>query len=469
MEPTRMIRAAALSFVVTLVLYPARAVGESETSFGDETLVFELDNGLQVVLQPDMSVAHVAVSVSYPAGERWQPRGYRGLAELTSRLMSNGSRNVEAGEYHRRLERAGAIGVGAWTTPDAVTFSQVVPPQHLATVLWLESDRMASMLASLDRRALRVARNGLIRDIHGAEARSAVTGLEEVIGEVIYPADHPYRRIGVAQEDIEAIRLRQVQWFFQQHYGPADARIALVGRFDVARARSLVEQYFSTIRSSHRARRAVTPAPLEPLEGRIRVVYGALTTARTLRMIWVTPGFLRDGDAELDIVAYVLAHGHRSRLHRRLVEEVGLSSSVYAWQTSRELGSTFRVYVQATPEGGFEEIVAGIEEEVQRLCEEPLEPAELERVVQLNRERELIDSQSLSERAQTLSRIRSPLAEDGVYRVEDNIARYDSVTPESVREAACRYLPVNGRLVVLVVPWDRASERGAIVTQEAGR
>lgn len=468
MTRTGMTRASTSLLVLSLMLSPQWSGAERGSSFAPEPLVYELDNGLQVVLHPDAAVNHVAVSVSYRAGEREQPEGARGLAELTERLMYNGSRNVEPAEFHRRLERAGAIDIDSWTTADAVTFSQVVPPQHLPTVLWLESDRMASMLAPLDRGAVSVARDGLLRDIHGAEARSAVTGLEEVIAEVIYPPGHPYRRVGSEEGDVEGLRLRHVQWFFQAHYGPANARLALVGRFSVAEARSLIDRYFSTIRRSPAPRRAPQPPALDSLEGRVRVLYGALTMARTVRMIWPTPAFLTPGDAELDVAAYVLAHGRRSRLHRRLVERAEVATGVFAWQMSRELGSTFRVHVQVTPEGDFEAVVESLEEEVRRLCDEPLDARELERVLLMNRERELIDAEGLSTRAQTLSRIRSPLSEDGVYRIEENIARYDAVTPESVQQAVCQHLPAEGRLVVIVAPWDRATERGTIITREVG-
>jgi zinc protease len=469
MSPSAARRSMLFTFGLLVTVSTTASAQSSPTVASQDVEVFELESGLQVVLRPDASTTQVAVSVSYRAGEREQPLGYRGLAALTERLMFNGSRNVAPGELHRRLERAGAVHIDSWTSADAATFSQVVPAQHLATALWLESDRMASMLARLDRRALKIARRGLVRELHEAETVSAATGLDEVIDQVLYPEGHPYRRSGAVEAEVRRLRLRHVQWFFQRHYAPRDARLALVGRFTPREARALVERYFGTIRSSHRPLRTPAVEPLGALQGRIRVVFGALTRSRTLRVIWTTPAFLTAGDAELDVAAYVFAHGRRSRLHRRLVEEMDAASAVYASQMSRELASTFRVQVQARAGADLDAMVEAIEAEVRQLCEEPLAAEELERILQMNRERELIASDSLLERAEMTSRLRSPLRDDGVFHVEDSVARYSSVTPESVQQAVCRYLPVDGRLAVLVVPWDSAPEQGMIITQESGR
>ena len=106
----------------------------------------ELDNGLEVLLLPDRSHPRVAVCVSYFTGLRDQRAGYRGLAHLTEHLMFQGSRNVGEDQFFQHLERSGATSRNATTDPDFTSYWEVVPSNRLATVLWLESDRMAYML-----------------------------------------------------------------------------------------------------------------------------------------------------------------------------------------------------------------------------------------------------------------------------------------------------------------------------------
>ena len=52
-------------------------------------------------------------------------------------------------------------------------------------------------------------------------------------------------------------------------------------------------------------------------------------------------------DAELDLLADVLANGKTSRLYRALVYERRIATDVAAYQNSRELGSFFQLVATA--------------------------------------------------------------------------------------------------------------------------
>jgi predicted Zn-dependent peptidase len=326
---------------------------------------------------------------------------------------------------------------------------------------------MASLLAVVDAESVERERGLLAQERTLALSRNALHGIDEAVARVLYPADHPYRRMGDSERDLSNIRIEHVQSFFQRWYAPHNARLAIVGDFDVDAARMLVDEYFGTIASSHS-----TPPPrpeateLRPLTGDRRVTYGSLASARQIRMIWPTPAFLTPGDAELDDVAYILGRGESSRLYSRLVTETGMATEVFARQYSFELASYFVIFAEAAPERALDDIVPIIDEEVSRLCEAPPEHREFQRAQYLNRARELITDESLATRAVSLSRIRSPLADDGFYRLEDDLERYAEVTREDVQQAVCRFLPTERRLVVSVVPWDGAPDEGAVVVDE---
>ena len=55
------------------------------------------------------------------------------------------------------------------------------------------------------------------------------------------------------------------------------------------------------------------------------------------------------GDAELDVVAGVLAGGKNSRLYKRLVYDLQIAQNVSAYQASNGLGSMFLIEVMARP------------------------------------------------------------------------------------------------------------------------
>lgn len=428
---------------------------------------FTLPNGLEIVLQPDERHPRVAVSVTYGVGERDQPEGLRGIVPMIEGLMGRGSRNVEPGGHDRHLDHAGATERGSLITSDDSTFYEEIPSNHLATALWLESDRMASLLAVVDREAVDSQRALLADERTRTLSRNALHGLDVAVARVLYPAAHPYHRVGDSDEELSRIRLEHIQYFFQLWYAPHNARLAIVGDFEIPTARDLVERYFGSISSSYSTPpRRLEAAESRPLSSDRRVTFGSLASARQVRVMWPSPAFLTPGDAELDGVAYILGRGDSSRLVRRLVTESGMATEVFARQYSFELASYFMIFAEAAPDQALDEIVAIIDEEVARLCESPPEPREFERAQYLNRAREIISDESFSTRAVSLSRIRSPLSDDGFYRLEHDLERYAAVTAEGVQRTVCRFLPRDRRLVVSVVPWNDAPDEGAVISDE---
>ena len=65
------------------------------------------------------------------------------------------------------------------------------------------------------------------------------------------------------------------------------------------------------------------------------------------------------GDADLDLVADLLASGKTSRFYRRLVYEMRLATEVAAFQQSREVSSFFQVIATAAPGHTLEEVESG--------------------------------------------------------------------------------------------------------------
>ena len=66
-------------------------------------------------------------------------------------------------------------------------------------------------------------------------------------------------------------------------------------------------------------------------------------------MAWHSPAMFADGDAEMDLLADLLANGKTSRLYRTLVYERRIALDVSAFQSSRELGSFFLLAATAAP------------------------------------------------------------------------------------------------------------------------
>ena len=429
----------------------------------------ELDNGLEVLLLPDRSHPRVAVCVSYFTGLRDQRAGYRGLAHLTEHLMFQGSRNVGEDQFFQHLERSGATSRNATTDPDFTSYWEVVPSNRLATVLWLESDRMAYMLDHLNETTLDQQREVVLSEFRQEHRGSPLDRVNEIILRYVFPLGHPYHMLLDRPDDLRAIRIEHVQWFFQHWYRPNNARLAIVGDFEVEEARALVEQYFAGIRSSHQGRPERRAAAPFQLPGDRRVQFAAPVIMPEIRIYWPTPAYQRAGDAELDFAARLLGMGPLSRLHRRLVTESGLATSVAARQHSYELASFFVVRVILNRGQSHEAALQVVDEEIEHLSNETLDQELVAGSRYHFRSQLLLGNEDLANRAFRLAYLRSPLAEDRVYRIEDNLARYDRVDAEGVRRAIGEHLPTNRRVVMFIMPAPQAPHSGAVISNRVVR
>ena len=85
------------------------------------------------------------------------------------------------------------------------------------------------------------------------------------------------------------------------------------------------------------------------------------------------------GDAEMDLVAELLAGSKTSRLYRSLVYDQRIATEIAASQNSREIGGFFQVVATAAPGRTLQELEARDHQRDRRLRRAGPTPAEMER------------------------------------------------------------------------------------------
>jgi len=105
---------------------------------------YTLANGLRVILAEDHSAPVVAVDTWYRVGGANDPEHRAGFAHLFEHLMFEGSAHVPKDQWDVLLEAIGADH-NAYTENDKTAFWDVAPANQLPRILWMESDRMASL------------------------------------------------------------------------------------------------------------------------------------------------------------------------------------------------------------------------------------------------------------------------------------------------------------------------------------
>src|SRR5690606_15315615 len=129
---------------------PSSEVGAQQPGPLLPFMAYELDNGLKVILSQDRQLPRVAVNLWYHVGPVNEPKGRSGFAHLFDHLMYEGSKHVGR-QFDTLMEGMGASGINGTTSWDRTDYFETVPSEHLATALWIESDRMAFMSLSPER------------------------------------------------------------------------------------------------------------------------------------------------------------------------------------------------------------------------------------------------------------------------------------------------------------------------------
>jgi zinc protease len=223
---------------------------------------YSLPNGLEVILSPKRGLPMVAVNLWYHVGPANEDKGRTGFAHLFEHMMFQSSKHVPPDAHIRLLEAAGASDLNGTTDYDRTNYFETVPSTQVELALWLESDRMGYLLEKVDQAALSNQQD-VVRNERRQSVENEPYGLaEETMVQTLFPAGHPYygNVIG-SHEDIQAAKLEDVKRFFRQYYAPNNASLAIVGDFDPAQMKALVQKYFGSLKRGpaqgrQRARRA---------------------------------------------------------------------------------------------------------------------------------------------------------------------------------------------------------------------
>src|SRR5687768_7662766 len=336
-----------------------------------------LDNGLDVIVHEDRNCPIVAVNVWYHVGSKNETPGRTGFAHLFEHLMFEGSQHHDKGFFPPVQEAGGTLNGS--TNADRTNYWEVVPTNALELALWMESDRMGYLLPALTEAKFANQRDVVLNERRQNYENRPYGMAGMAIMAALYPPTHPYHWLTIGgADDLQAARLDDVKAFFQTYYHPRNASLTLAGDVSVSEGLSLAEKYFGELAPGEAPPPVEVPPP-PPLDGEVRLVLEDRVELARLYLSWHSPGLFQPGDAELDLVADVLAGGKTSRLYRRLVYELRVATEVAASQNSREIGSFFQLVATAAPGRSLDELKRAIDAAIKTLLDEGPTVQEMER------------------------------------------------------------------------------------------
>ena len=416
-----------------------------------------LPNGLRVILSRDDRAPIVAVNLWYAVGSRHEKPGKTGFAHLFEHMMFQGSANVAKGEHFDLVQGAGGTS-NASTWLDRTNYFEALPSHELELALWLESDRLGSLLPAMTQEKLDNQ-----RDVVKNERRSSVDNQpygtwDEKLQELLFPDGHPYHHPTIgSMADLDAASLEDVREFFAAWYAPNNAVLTVAGDFDPASALRMVEKHFGPI-SPNPAIPEAPPIAVEPIIGaEVRQEVPDRVPLPRIYAAYRMPTFGSAGFDALEVAVDLLGAGRASRLYRALVREQQVAQDVTTFAFPVIGGAAiFTIWVTARPGVGHEALEAALWAEVDRLTAGGPTDDDLERVRNLHAAGVESSLERISERADRLSMYACLF--DEPERINTEVSRYEAVDAARVRDAMAASLRPDNRVVLTYLPAESAEE-----------
>ena len=416
-------------------------------TFSDDRLA----NGLRLIVAEDHLAPVVAINVWYDVGSKHEQPGKTGFAHLFEHVMFQGSRHVAKAEHIALVQAAGGTMNGT-TWLDRTNYFETLPAHQLDLGLWLEADRMATLLDALSQENLDNQREVVKNEKRWSYDNRPYGTWQEKLQAHLFPPEHPYHHSTIgSMEDLDAASLDDVKGFFRTWYAPNNAVLSVVGDVDTDAVRASVERYFGAI-PANPSMPALGDLSLPPTLG--REVRETIMDRVPLPRIYVGYRAPVYGDRRLDaleVAGQIVAGGKGSRLHRRLVRDERIAQDVALFTLGFIGGASICAgWATVRPGVSVERVEAALHEELDRLAMEPVSADELARAFALIESDELGSLQRVEERADRLSMYATLF--DRPALINEMLPRYLSVTPEAILEVAAATFRPDNRLVMTYLP-----------------
>ncbi len=395
-----------------------------------------LPNGMQVLSVEDHASPNVAVQMWYHVGSKDDPQGRSGFAHLFEHLMFKSTKHMHAEQMDRLTEDVGGAN-NASTGDDVTNYFEVVPSNHLQTLLWAEADRLSGL--NVDEKNFKSERAVVEEEYRQSVLANPYGKLFNAIDPHSYTV-HPYRRPTIGSiEDLEAASLQNVIDFHNTFYRPDNVTLIVTGDFDPKQLDAWVDQYFSWIP------KPATPIPQVTAKEPARkknlsyTVTSETAPLPAVAMTWLIPPASDSADSiALKVAAALLSQGDSSRLYQSLVYRHQVAQQAGADADGRVGPGLFTAYAILASGHQPAEAEKLLREEIIWLATQPIPAAELDKVKTQLLTGELKQRQTAQGIAFALGQ--ASLIEGSPERANTDLVALQKVTEQDVHRVLQKYV-----------------------------
>jgi predicted Zn-dependent peptidase len=246
------------------------------------------------------------------------PARVKALEEQVQAAIDKADSYVVSNLYPRIIEENGGVGMNASTGEDSTDYFYNFPANRVELWFYLESARFLHPVF----REFYKERN-VVREERRMRVESDPQGklMEQMLATAI--AAHPYRVMpGGWASDIENLRVKDAEKFFNEYYTPSNITMAVVGDVDPAHIRSLATEYFGRLQKRPLPQPEITIEPVQEGPKHTEVA----SPAQPMEFIaYHRPDQYDKDDPVFDVISSLLSSGRTSIMYKDLVRDKKLA------------------------------------------------------------------------------------------------------------------------------------------------
>ena len=335
---------------------------------------WQLPNGAQVYFIEDHDLPMIDVSVDFPAGSAYDPKGKDGLASLTQRLLDQGAGKLSDVQIADTLADTGAQLGGHFDADRAgLTLRSLSQPAQEQTALKV----FASLLAQpafdptvTDREKARVIDE--LKTADGEPQNIAALAFQKAIFDT-----HPYaHRESGDVATVATLTPSDLHEFWRSHYSASKAIIALIGDMTRSQANDIADKLTAGLPDARfSADTTIPPVPALTAASKKIIAF----PSQQSQIFIGQPGVAR-GDPDYFVLYtgnYVLGGGgFDSRLMNDVRQKHGLAYSVYSYFLPMREAGPFEIGLQ-TRAAATQQAIGVVQQTLHRFMTDGVTDAEL--------------------------------------------------------------------------------------------
>jgi len=403
-----------------------------------------LPSGLRLILMPRTQMQSVTTMVLIGVGSRYETPRQNGLSHFLEHMFFKGTeRRPTTKEIAEAVDGVGGE-FNAFTGEEYTGYYVKVASQHLETGADVVSDILLRPLFPVEE--IERERGVIIEEIR-MYTDNPMRHVQHLWMEALY-GSHPLGcRIDGSEKSVSGLKRKDFLSYTKKHYHTGNAVVVVAGNFDPKKAEKLMAKLFAPLEKGEET----FPKQWRGKRVSNKFVHEYRKELDQSHIIVGVPGLPRGDKREYAaaLLATVLGGGMSSRLFLRIRERHGLAymvrTSVDSFADTGSFATQSGVRLDKT-----EDAIRMILEEYDRVIDEPIPQAELDKAKEIVRGQLLLGLEETN--AMAIFAAEQELLEKHMRTPQEISAEIDAVTPTEIQELAKEILDKKHRAVALLSP-----------------